>query len=166
MHKDTIASIGKIERHRLVHAICFWSLRIYNRQVHLLPHLIQRGETFSTTINPFTWREQEHGVDASRIVRSTLNEIEWQEFDLRTVIINDMAGLRQNLSIGIFQDQAERILLNFQYTIPVLIDDTFVISRRIPSSTCQTIISIAQTLCNKLRRKHRIVCFVHLRFNR
>ena len=40
MHKDTIASIGEIERHRLVHTICFRSLRIYNRQVHLLSHLI------------------------------------------------------------------------------------------------------------------------------
>ena len=38
------------------------------------------------------------------------DEIEWQEFNLRTVIINDMTGLRQNLPIGIFQNQAERIL--------------------------------------------------------
>ena len=41
MHKDTITSIREIERHRLVHAVSFWSLRIYNRQVYLLPHLIQ-----------------------------------------------------------------------------------------------------------------------------
>ena len=166
MHKETIATVREVERHRLIHTISLRSLRVHNRDVHLLSHLIQRSKALTATIDALTRRKHKHRVDATRVVAATLDKVERQELHLCAVIIDDMASLGQDLSVGITQDKAERILLDFQFTIFIFIYDTIVVSQRIPSTLGDASIVIARILSYKFRREHRVIGIIHLRFDR
>ena len=166
MHKYSIATIGEIERHRLVHSVGFRTLRVYHGNIHLLPHLVERGETLSATIDSLARRKHEDGVDAARIVASALDEIERQEFYLRTVVVYYMSSLCKYFSFRIAKYQSERILLDFQLSISVFINNALCRRRRVPSTLPHAGIPVAEVPGDKLRREHRVVGLVHLRFDR
>ena len=117
MHKDAVAAIREIERHGLVLSVGLRSLRVGDGEMHLLPYLVQRCKRLTATVYPLAWRQQEHRIDAARIVAATLDKRERQQLHLRRIVVNDMACLRQHLSLGISHHNPPRTLLDLDTAI-------------------------------------------------
>ena len=88
MHEDAIAAVAEEERHRLIHSVGLRSLRVGNRQVYLLPHLVKFRETLATSVDAFSWSKCEYGVDASRVVATSLYKGKRQKFYLTRVVVD------------------------------------------------------------------------------
>ena len=166
VHEEAIATVGEIERHRFVHAIGLRSLWIDHGDIDLLSHLVERGETLTTTIDALTRRKHKHRVDTAGVIATTLDEVERKQLHLCAIVVDDMTSLGEYLSMGITEHQAERILLDFQRAVLVLVDDAAVGGCGVPSSTTDASVGIACVLSDKLRGEHRVVGIVHLRTDR
>ena len=117
MHEDAVAAIAEVERHRFVHAVSFRSLGVSDIKMHLLPHLIERGERLPATINAFAWREEEHGIDGTGIVASPFDERERQQFYLGGVVVDDRAAAGEHTPVGIPDDKTPGVFLNLDASV-------------------------------------------------
>ena len=97
MHEDTIATIGEIERHRLILAVRLRTLRVGNHQLHFLSYLVQGTERLTTTIDTLARSDGQYGVDTAGVVATAFDKRERQEFYLAGVIVDDMTRLGQYL---------------------------------------------------------------------
>ena len=65
VHENAIAAVAEEEWHRLIHSVGLRSLRVGNRQVYLLSHLVKFRETLATSVDAFSWSKCEYWVYAS-----------------------------------------------------------------------------------------------------
>ena len=77
-----------------------------------------------------------------------------------------MSSLCKYFSFRIAKNQSERILLDFQFSISVFINNVLCRRRRVPSTLPHAGVPVAEVPGDKLRREHRVVGLVHLRFDR
>ena len=146
MHEDAVAAITEIERHRLVHAVGFRSLGVGDIEMHLLPHLVERGERLTTSINAFARREEEHGIDGTGVVASPFDKREGQQFYLRGVIVDDRAAAGEHTPVGIPNDKAPWVFLNLDASVLAFI--AYGIGRAG---------SLPRMVCRHRTAKHRIL---------
>ena len=123
MHENTIATIREEEGYGLVLPIRLRPLRIRHREVYLLPYLVQRGERFTTAVDPLARCQRQHRVDAARVVRASLYKREGQQLYLTRVVVDVMARLGENPSLGILDDNAPGIFLNLDTTVSRAVDN-------------------------------------------
>ena len=121
VHKDAIATVGEVERHGFVHAVGLRSLRVGDADVHLLSHLVQRGERLATAVDTLAGSQRKDGIDRAAVVGATLDERERQQLDLRRVVINDVARLGKHTALSVLQDEAEGVSLQFQSAVVGLV---------------------------------------------
>ena len=65
VHKHAIAAVTEKEGDRLVHVRGFGALRVGDKEVDLLPGLVQCGGGLAATVDFLVWREAEYGIDAA-----------------------------------------------------------------------------------------------------
>jgi hypothetical protein len=112
MHEDAIAATGEEEGNGLVHAVALRALWVGDVEMEFLPYFIEFGERFSAAYDMFARSETEDRIHGTGIVAATLDEREWQEFDLCGIIVDDMTRLCQDFSVLVAKEDAERIALN------------------------------------------------------
>ena len=65
MHEHAVAAVTEKEGDRLVHVRGFGALRVGDKEVDLLPGLVQCGGGLAATVDFLVWREAEYGIDAA-----------------------------------------------------------------------------------------------------